>query len=725
MRVSGIAFFLIAGCGSWSAGSETRLPAGKGRDTLVRMCTGCHAVEVAVSNRHSKGRWSLIVQDMLARGARGSEKDIRSVVDYLAHNYPRTDGSPEPPMPPPAKPAPITGHVSTNFDRAAAVPAENQWPSYGHDAGGRRYAPLRQVTPENVNRLERVWTFHLGKSGSEATPLVINSMMYVISPDAIFALEPETGKLIWKYASEGVALRGLAYWAGGGAAGPRLYCGVQRGKLVALDALTGKPSLDFGDNGLIDLRRGVTDDPKARYTLASPPAIYQDIVITGASNGELSPSTGAYGDVRGWDARTGKLRWTFHTVPRPGEPGNETWPTDGWKNRSGTNVWGIMTIDQDRGLVYLPLGCPTSDMYGADRHGDGLYGNSLVALEAATGKVRWYRQLVHHDLWDYDLAAPPILLDVQRDGKTIPAVAQITKMSLLFIFDRTNGEPIFGLEERRVPPSKVPGEASSPTQPFPVKPPPLSRMEFKPEDLYDLTPEHAAFCRDLFEKNHLFTQGPYTPMPVEGNALTFPSTLGGGNWGGLSFDPTLGYAFTNIMNLGQWGHMEYKKDTRSGEMTWLRTAAFGGAYGRFWDPDTHVPCTKPPFGELVAVNVNTGDIAWRVPLGISEPMEAKGIRNTGTVNLGGSIATASGLVFIAASNDGKLRAFESRSGKELWVGQLDAPAYTVPITYQGRDSRQYVTVVSGGLGFWSSPPGDSVTAFALGLPPASSRSDGR
>ncbi len=718
MQTSGpLRFIYLVLITCFVAKAQAVLTPGAGKEVVQRMCSGCHAVDVAISTTQTRDRWQNIVEDMVARGAKGSDQDIRAVVNYLASNYGKTGGT--------STTSTTTSKVSVanapiakdsaNRDLTviAKVSEANQWPSYGHDPGGQRFSPVTQITPQNVGKLTQAWTFHTGKTGSESTPLVIDSVMYVTAPDAIYALEPETGKQIWKYASEGVARRGLAYWPGSAGTPARIFCGVQTGQLVALDALTGKPTSSFGDNGLVDLRRGMTERPDEKLYLASPPSIYKNVVITGSNNGELAPSGGAYGDVRGWDTRTGKLLWTFHTVPRTGEPGNETWAPDSWKNRSGTNVWGLITVDVERGLVFLPIGCPTSDMYGADRKGDGLYGNSLVALDARTGTVKWYRQLVHHDLWDYDVAAPPSLIDVVRNGKKTAAVAQITKMSTLFIFDRTTGEPIFGMEERKVAQSKVPGEASSPTQPFPLKPPPLSRMFFTKEDLYSSTPEHAAFCRDLFEKNKMFTEGPFTPMPLEGNALTFPSTLGGGNWGGLSYDPNLGYVFTNIMNLGQWGHMVLKTDANTGEKTYTRTAAFGGAYGRFWDPDSHVPCQKPPFGELVAVNVNTGDIAWRVPLGIMDAMEAKGVRGTGTLSMGGSIATAAGLVFIAATNDSRIRAFASRSGEQLWAAKLEASAYAVPITYQGRDGRQYVAVVAGGGGFWASGTGDSVVAFAL------------
>ncbi len=592
--------------------------------------------------------------------------------------------------------------------------AQTDWPVYGHDPGGMRHSPLTQITAKNVGQLERAWTFHSGKAGSQVTPLVINGVMYVTGNNGVYALEPETGKVLWKYPiASFVTRRGVAYWPGDRSTHPRVYTGAGS-DLVALDVTTGKPAPGFGNEGVVDMKKGVLGDlDDARLTMASPPAVFKDIVITGSNNNEPAPSIGAYGDIRGWDARTGKLVWTFHTVPRPGEPGHDTWPENGWKNRSGVNNWGFMTVDLERGLVFVPLGAPTTDFYGADRHGDGLYGNSLVALDAATGKVKWFRQLVHHDLWDYDLAAPPALFEITRGGKKIPAVAQITKMGMLFVFDRTTGEPVYGMEERPVAQSRVPGEQTSPTQPFPLKPPPLAKVAFSKDELYSKTPEHAAFCKSLYEEQQLKNEGPFTPYPPEGNAMAWPSTLGGGNWSGISVDPKLGYLFTNVNNLAQWGHMEKKVDAKTGEVTYARAAAFGGSYARFWDPANHIPCQNPPFGELVAVNAATGDIAWKVPLGIVEELEAKGIHNTGALNLGGSITTASGLLFIGATNDNRIRAFDSKTGKELWAGMLDADGQATPITFMGKDGRQYVVIMAGGGPYWGAPAGDSLIAFAL------------
>ncbi len=590
---------------------------------------------------------------------------------------------------------------------AAAGFAQAEWPAYGNDPGAMRYSPLGQIHTGNVARLKAAWTFRVDKPGSQAIPVVVKGVMYVTAPDGVYALVPETGDLLWKYAAAPVSLRGVAYWPGSADMHPRIFTG-NGSFLLALDALTGKPAPGFGNEGRVDLKKGVLGDLKdARFTLQSPPAVFGDIVVTGGNNTEASPSTGAYGDIRGWDAKTGALRWTFHTVPRPGEPGSETWPADAWKNRSGTNVWGFFTVDVQRGLVYAPIGSPTSDFYGGDRAGDNLYGDSLVALDARTGAVKWHRQLVHHDLWDFDPAAPPALFDIRRGGRVIPAVAQITKMGLLFVFNRVSGEPVYGVEERPVQQSVVPGEATAKTQPFPVKPPPLAKIDFGPQDLYDRSPEHARFCKELFESNGMKFGGAYTPLPLEGNAVFFPSTLGGGNWGGVSIDPKLGRLFVNVMNVAQWGHLEQRGDS------YTRTSAYG-SHARFWNRETHIPCQNPPFGEMVAVDLASGDVAWRAVLGKTEELESLGVHDTGALNLGGSIATGGGIVWIAATDDERFRAFDSKSGKLLWEEKLEASGYTSPITYMGRDGRQYVALMAGGgSGFFGGPTGDALIAFAL------------
>jgi quinoprotein glucose dehydrogenase len=586
--------------------------------------------------------------------------------------------------------------------------AQSEWPYFGNDPGAMRWSPLRQINTANVAKLQPAWTFRLGKPGSEAVPLVLQGVLYVNAPDGVYALVPETGELLWKHAAAPVAIRGLAYWPGAKSLHPRLFTGNGH-HLLAIDTTNGKPAPGFGNEGRVDLKAGVLDGlPDGRFQLQSPPAVFEDIVITGSSNGEGAPTIGAYGDIRAWDAVTGKLLWTFHTVARPGEPGGDTWPAGAYKNRSGTNAWGFFTLDAARGILYAPLGSPTNDFYGADRTGDNLYGNSLVALDARTGKKLWHQQLVHHDIWDYDLAAPPALFDIRRNGQTIPAVAQITKMGLLFIFNRLTGEPVYGMEERPIPRSVIPGEVTSKTQPFPVKPPPLSRLDFTEKDIYDRSPDHAKFCRELFRDNRMkIGAGPYVPLGLEGNDLFFPSTLGGGNWGGVSIDPTQNLLYANVMHIGQWGHMEKRGNE------YFRTSAYG-TYARFWNRDTRIPCNQPPFGEMLAIDLATGDVKWRSPLGRIDELDRIGVHDTGTMNIGGSIATAGNLVFIGAANDSRFRAYDSRTGKLAWEVKVEASAHTSPITYLGRDGRQYVTVMAaGGGGFLGGGSSNTLVAFAL------------
>jgi quinoprotein glucose dehydrogenase len=597
---------------------------------------------------------------------------------------------------------------------AACAFAQTDWPSYGHDPGGARYSPLTQITPRNVARLERAWTFHTGESGNfQTTPIVVGRTLYFSTPgQKIIALEGDTGKEIWRY-DTGARLRehrGVSYWPGDRQTPPRLLFGTSDGRLIALDALSGKPAAAFGDNGIVDLRAGVADQfPKTvPYAVSSPPAIYRDLVIVGPSTQE-SGSRGPSGDPRAFDIRTGKLVWRFHTIPRPGDPGADTWPPDAWKDRAGPSLWGPITVDATRGVVFLPVGNPADSLYGADRKGANLYANSVVALNAATGKLLWHYQIVHHDIFDYDVDAPPALVQARRNGKVIPAVAEITKMSLLFILDAATGQPVFGAEERPVPASNVPGEAAWPTQPFPLKPPPLARMAMRREDVTNRTPEAHSYCLDQLD--HLVNRGPFTPFGLE-PALRFPGTMGGGNWGGVSFDPSLGYIFVNTSNLGGTGSMG-----PAPEGSPLPYRPVNG-YTRWADRQAY-PCQQPPWGELTAVDTATGDIAWRVPLGSYEELEREGKKNWGTPNLGGSIVTAGGLVFIGATLDARFRAFDSRTGAELWSAKLDAAAESVPMTFQGADGRQYVAIAAGGPGrFRSIDPtrsegSDSLIAFAL------------
>ena len=616
----------------------------------------------------------------------------------------------------------------------ASVQGQTDWMTYGGDPGGQRYSSLTQINTGNVTKLVRAWTYHMkpasvaakpaettpsprgrrrGGVESEATPLVVGGVMYLTTAyNRVVALEPETGNQVWQFEVKGgsPATRGLEYWPGDRQTPPRLFFGSSDGRLIALDARTGQPVQNFGNSGEVDMKAGVMNGyDETYYGLSSPPNIYKNLVITGAHTQE-SPSLGASGDVRGWDARTGKMVWEFHTVPRPGEAGHETWEGDSWKARSGVNVWGMMTVDTERGLVFLPLGSPTYDYYGGDRKGANLFGDALVALDAATGKLKWHFQAVHHDLWDYDLSTPPMLLDVVQKGRKIPAVALMTKMGLLFILDRRDGKPVFGVEERPVPKTDVPGEATWPTQPFPLKPAPLARNSFKRAELATLTPGHQKFCQDLFDKEGgMHNEGPYTHYTTK-PSVVFPGTLGGGNWNPMSFDPKLSYLFVNTQDLAGIGFIQ--KNPEGARTPWSRTSQFGPA-GRFWNPEARWPCQQPPWGRLFAINVNTGEIAWEATLGITEGLPGEK-QKTGRPNIGGSVATAGGLVFIGATDDSRFRAFDSRTGKELWVTRLDASAHSAPITYLGKDGRQYVVVTATGGGFLSDPSSaDTVVAFTL------------
>ncbi len=604
---------------------------------------------------------------------------------------------------------------------SARAHGQKDWVYYGQDQGATRYSSLAQITTDNVSRLKRAWTFHTGdKQGFfESTPIVVDSVAYFAAGNGFYAVDAVTGTQIWKVDATRTTRRGVSYWPGDGRTPPRIIASAGT-KLMALDAKTGKPSAGFGVDGAVDL-----DD-----TMSSPAAIYKDLAIV----------QGAKPWIRAFNIRDGALAWTFNLIAQPGDPGHDTWENDSWKNPGDTNVWGFLSLDAQRGLVFLPNSMPGSnDYYGGTRHGDNLYGNSVIAVDAATGKLKWYRQLVHHDVWDYDLGAAPTLVDVVKDGKTIPAVAQITKMGLLFVLDRTTGEPVWGIEERPVPQTTAPGEKTSPTQPFPLKPAPLARNSMTKADLATVTPEHAAYCQGLWDKYNLQDSVPYTPWNDKQDIVLFPGAVGGGNWNGVAVNQPLGLMFTNVMNAGQWGHLEpatLGRGRRGGAArgeaagpgranspsegradgegapprpTWRKVTPEGR---RFWDPDTMYSCQQPPWGELVAVSTKTGDIAWHVPLGSFEALEAKGL-HTGTPSLGGAITTAGNLVFIAATVDGKIRAFDARTGKELWSDTLDAPGHSIPSTYMGRDGKQYVVIAAGGGGFLQSPTADTLIAFSL------------
>jgi glucose dehydrogenase len=613
------------------------------------------------------------------------------------------------------------------------VYGQTDWPAYGGDVANTRYSSLDQINIQNVTKLAQAWLFDAhaqsnspqGNSRAsrpaQATPLVINGVMYMVTAyQSLVALQPETGQVIWTFSHRHTARppRGIAYWPGEATNSPEILFGTGDGFLLAVDTKTGKAVSGFGKNGEIDLKVGMKDKfPDVHYGLSGAPVIYKNLAITG-SHTQDSPGLGSRGDARAWDVRTGKLMWTFHSVPQPGEKGHETWLNDGWKDRSGVNAWTTSSIDTQSGTLYMTFDSPSYDLYGGDRPGNDLFGNSLVALDAATGKMKWYFQTIHHDIWDYDAPATPTLVDVVHNGQRIPAVIQTGKTGLIFILDRRNGKPIYPVEERPVPKGDVPGEWYSPTQPFPVKPPPVTRLAITRDEIAKVTPEHQKFCEALFDaEGGAHNDGPFTPVGMK-PTIVFPGADGGGNWGSGSVDPKLGYFFLNTKADGAIGRMikPSEQDPASarnglGEdvsanayiRSGIRVEGQKRLIGSFSNPNTGWPCEAPPWGELTAVNYNTGDIAWRIPFGRVEALEAKRVMNTGAFNKGGSVATAGGLLFIGASYDQRFHAYDSKTGKLLWEVKVPADAIANPVTYQGKNGKQYVVVNAG----------DSLVAYAL------------
>ena len=604
-----------------------------------------------------------------------------------------------------------------------------QWTSWGGEPGGSRFSPLTQINRANVCNLKPAWSYHTGerKPGAvnfspdqvdsfEATPLMVDGVLYFSTPSSrVIALDAETGKEIWRFEPQAPwpvwarahqPHRGVAYWQSPDGRDRRILFGTceagPTSHLFALDARTGKPKPDFGDRGAVDLRRGAADaTPDLLYAVTSPPAIYGNLAIVGAEVPEY-PSKGPSGDVRAFDVRTGKLVWTFHTVPHPGEAAHGDWEAESAKGRTGANVWSVMSVDAQRGIVYLPIGSASYDFYGADRKGRNLYANSLVALDAATGGLIWYFQMVHHDVWDYDLPAQPVLFTMRRDGRDIPAVAQITKMGLLFILDRVTGKPLFDVVERPVPRSRFPGESTWPTQPFPVKPPPLAAVSLSTGASSPARPSGRS-CAELART--IERSGLYVPYGTR-TTLATPGELGGGNWSGGSMEPSTGRLFVNTNNLFSVGRLELQW---TGSPEKYRRTGGRGDHDFFWD-ENQVPCQRPPWGSLTAVDTNTGTIAWSVPLGRMPGFDG----NTGTPNIGGSIATAGGLVFIGATVDNFFRAFDTGTGKELWAAPLPAAAHATPMTYVGkRNGKQYVVVAAGGGGVFRGSVSDTLVAYAL------------
>ena len=618
------------------------------------------------------------------------------------------------------------------------------WPAYGRDPGGSRYSPASQINRDNVKELKIAWTYRTGeskpgiggKAAFEATPIVIEGFLYLSTPfNKVIALDPESGMERWTYDphvdaardySE-VTSRGVSMWSDskakvGSPCQRRIFVGTIDARLIALDGVTGAPCRDFGNEGQVDLTRDLIIASRGDYQVTSPPAVIGDLLIVGSSIGDNRGVELERGVVRAYDARMGSLRWSWDPIPQTAnDPARKTWDSKSGARTGAANAWSLISADPRRDLVFVPTSSPSPDFYGGERLGANLYANSVVALRGSTGKMVWHFQTVHHDLWDYDIAAQPMLVTVKQKGKEIPAVAVGTKTGHLFLLHRENGNPLFPVDERPVPASSVPGESASPTQPFPKLPPALVPQKLEPQDAWGLSDADRDWCRERIKAAR--SQGIFTPPSLEGTIL-FPGNVGGVNWGGMSHDPVRGLAIVSTNRLATFVKLiprdEYAKLRSSGEGNRLQgefgrqTGAPYAMYRELLRAPKGAPCNPPPWGALSAVDLATGAIRWEVPLG-TIPMFAflPKAAEWGSPNLGGSIVTEGGLVFIAAAMDTYLRAFDVETGKELWKAELPASGQATPMTYRLSSGKQFVVIAAGGHGKLGTKMGDHVVAFAL------------
>ena len=599
----------------------------------------------------------------------------------------------------------------------AALGVSNDWPHYGGSLGATRYSELDQIDHSNVGELKVAWVHHTEDARirpatrMECTPIVIDGRMYLTTAQVqVRALNAATGEMLWNFDPyEGIRMRsskgvnrGVAYWADG--SDRRIFMSTQE-HMYCLNADTGKLVAEFGDGGVLnmklDLDRDLAED--TRYFYASPPVIFEDMLLLGGGSGSEGPGPAAPGHIRGFDVRTGKRRWIFHTIPHPGEFGYETWGKDNWQHTGGANNWGGMSLDPERGLLFVSTGSPTYDFWGGDRPGKNLFGNAVIALDARSGERKWHFQAIHHDLWDYDFPAQPLLARAKRNGEWQDMVVQMSKQAFWYVFDRETGKPIWDIEERPVPESDVPGEHAYPTQPFPTKPPPFARQGFATDDkVTDISEESREYI--LSRLKDLRRGGLYTPPSKQGTVYN-PGTTGGTIWGGCSHDPDAGLVYINTNNSPKY-------------FTLLDAPEDAGypyytqGYPFLVDQDGY-SAAKPPWGELLCLDLSTGDYRWRRPFGRHPELEAKGITDTGTYNIGGSIVTKGGLLFIAATQDANFRAFDSGSGEILWEHELPTGGFATPCTYSV-DVKQYVVIACGGANRSETKSGDEFMAFALG-----------
>ncbi|MDX2045143.1 MAG: pyrroloquinoline quinone-dependent dehydrogenase [Chitinophagaceae bacterium] len=628
-------------------------------------------------------------------------------------------------------------HRETHFVK------KGEWANYGNDPGGMRHSPLKQVNIQNVKNLRPAWTYQSGelktyegtrigsKAAFEATPLMIKGVLYFSTPtNRVIAIDAASGKEIWVYDPQlnlkgdysEVTSRGVSKWIDAGLKPGddhymRIFAATIDGRLIALNAKTGKPVPSFGKNGIIDLKEGI-----GSIQVTSPPAIINDLIIIGSAMGDNQRINYPPGVVRAYHARTGKLEWSWDPIPRKStDRGYETWKGQKAQQTGAANAWAPLSVDPYRDLVFVPTSCPSPDYYGGERIGDNLYANSIVAIKASTGKPVWHFQTVHHDIWDFDIAAQPILADINKNGKKVAAVIVVTKMGHIFVMNRETSEHLFPVEERAVPVSDVPGEIAAKTQPFPTQLPLFGLRKVTTEDAWGPTPELFQKAKERISKH--VSKGIYTPPSFQGTIVT-PSNVGGMNWSGASFDPERKILVTNTNRIAALITLFPKtENTPSSINTTLPRAEIGRQDGTPYlmgreylftvQNGELMMQTKPPWGTLAAIDLNNGLLKWEIPLGFMlDPQKYPESKQWGSISLGGAITTASGLVFIASAMDGFFRAFNINNGELLWETLLPAGGQATPMTYE-LNGRQYIVIAAGGHGKLGTKPGDYIVAFAL------------
>src|SRR6478752_589122 len=618
---------------------------------------------------------------------------------------------------------------------APVGPSADDWPVYGHDTSSSRYSPLTDISRENVSQLKVAWTYHTGdisdgkgqrrRSGFETTPIVVDGTLYLTTGfNRVIALDPASGAERWSYDprtvltaayGDGLINRGVATWLDStrGTTSPcrrRVFEATLDARIIALDGATGQPCTDFGTGGEVTLNGGVARYTRGAYHMTSPPAIIDDLVVVGSSIDDNGRADMPGGVVRAFDVRTGALRWKWDPIPP-----NDTGAPGGVWRTGAANAWSILAVDPQRHLVFIPTGSASPDYFGGLRVGDDKWANSVVALRSTTGDLVWGFQLVHHDLWDYDSAPGPLLATLTQRGRPVPVVIQGNKTGFLYVLHRDTGAPVFKVEERPVPKSDVPGEVSSPTQPIPLVLPPLSLQRATVDTVWGLTPQDKAACLAKFAG--LRSEGVFTPPSLRGSVV-MPGNVGGMNWSGYAFDPVRHLLIVNTNNMAAKVKLiprdafdDPKVRTEKGEYSPQHGTPFG-MFRTFLRSDRGLPCLPPPWGQLTALDLNTGKVRWQVPLGTFDPAHTNVPQ--GALSLGGPIVTAGGLAFIAGTWDPALRAFDLETGKEVWKAPLPASGHATPMTYKLADGKQYVVIAAGGHAkIDEEAQSDALVAFAL------------